>query len=183
MDGGAALRLPTGVSEPDVTGLTADSRAVQPGFLFAALSGTQLDGKRFVVGSFAPTALLWGIDNRTCSFRVVGHGPSLRFECRIPGGDVNPYLAISALVAAGLRGVEEELPLMPAFPGNAYAAPAARVPTTLHEATDLFERSAVARASFGDEVVDHYVNAARVEIAAFDAAVTDWERYRGFERL
>jgi glutamine synthetase len=139
--------------------------------------------KRFVVGSFAPTALLWGVDNRTCAFRVVGHGPSIRVECRIPGGDVNPYLAISALVAAGLRGVEESLALPPAFGGNAYVAPASRVPTTLHEATELFDASEVARHAFGDEVVDHYVNAARVEIAAFDSAVTDWERYRGFERL
>ncbi|MGH9019424.1 MAG: glutamine synthetase family protein [Acidimicrobiales bacterium] len=139
--------------------------------------------KRFVVGSFAPTALLWGIDNRTCAFRVVGHGPSIRVECRIPGGDVNPYLALSALVAAGLRGVEESLVLGPAFPGNAYEADASRVPTTLHEAVDLFDASEVARHAFGDEVVDHYVNAGRVEIAAFDAAVTDWERFRGFERL
>ena len=102
--------------------------------------------KRFVAGSFAPTALLWGVDNRTCAFRVVGHGPSIRVECRIPGGDVNPYLAISALVAAGLRGVEESLPLPPAFAGNAYEAPAARVPTTLHEAVELFDQSEVARA-------------------------------------
>lgn len=139
--------------------------------------------KRFVVGSFAPTALLWGVDNRTCAFRVVGHGSSIRVECRIPGGDVNPYLALSALVAAGLHGVEESLPLPPAFGGNAYEAAASRVPTTLHEATELFDSSEVARHAFGDEVVDHYVNAARVEIAAFDSAVTDWERYRGFERL
>jgi glutamine synthetase len=139
--------------------------------------------KRFVEGSFAPTALLWGLDNRTCAFRVVGHGPSIRVECRIPGGDVNPYLAISALVAAGLRGVEEQLALPPAFEGNAYLADAARVPTTLREATDLFERSAIARDALGDEVVDHYAHAARVEVAAFDAAVTDWERFRGFERL
>ena len=139
--------------------------------------------KRFVAGSFAPTALLWGHDNRTCSFRVVGHGPSLRFECRIPGGDVNPYLAISALVAAGLAGVDEELSLPPAFVGNAYVADSQRVPSTLHEAVELFDASAVARAAFGDEVVDHYVHAGRVEVAAFDAAVTDWERYRGFERL
>ena len=139
--------------------------------------------KRFVAGSFAPTALLWGLDNRTCAFRVVGHGSSIRVECRIPGGDVNPYLAVAALVAAGLRGIEESLPLSPAFGGNAYEAPASRVPTTLHEAVDLFERSDVARAAFGDEVVDHYVHAGRVEVAAYDAAVTDWERYRGFERL
>jgi glutamine synthetase len=139
--------------------------------------------KRFVDGSFAPTALLWGLDNRTCAFRVVGHGPSIRVECRIPGGDVNPYLAVAALVAAGLRGVEESLPLPPAFEGNAYQADAPRVPASLHEATALFDASAVARAALTDEVVDHYVHAARVEVAAFDAAVTDWERYRGFERL
>ncbi len=139
--------------------------------------------KRFVVGSFAPTALLWGYDNRTCAFRVVGHGPSLRVECRIPGGDVNPYLALSALVAAGLRGVEESLPLPEGFGGNAYEADAARVPTTLHEAVDLFAASEVALHAFGSGVVEHYVNAGRVEVAAFDSAVTDWERFRGFERL
>jgi glutamine synthetase len=139
--------------------------------------------KRFVEGSFAPTAMLWGIDNRTCAFRVVGHGSSIRVECRIPGGDVNQYLAVSALVAAGLRGVEESLPLAPAFTGNAYVADAPRVPTTLAQALTLFDQSDVARDAFGDEVVDHYVRAARVEVDAFNAAVTDWERYRGFERL
>ncbi len=139
--------------------------------------------KRFVEGSFAPTALAWGLDNRTCAFRVVGHGSSIRVECRIPGGDVNPYLAIAALVAAGLRGIDESLTLSPPFDGNAYASDAPRVPTSLHEALALFDSSAVARDAFGDEVVDHYVHAARVEVAAFDAAVTDWERYRGFERL
>ena len=139
--------------------------------------------KRFVEGSFAPTALLWGIDNRTCAFRVVGHGPAIRFECRIPGGDVNQYMAIAALVAAGLRGVDEGLELPPAFEGNAYVADAARVPTTQREAMELFDRSKVARDAFGDEVVDHYVHAARVEVDTFNAAVTDWERYRGFERL
>jgi glutamine synthetase len=139
--------------------------------------------KRFVEGSFAPTALLWGRDNRTCAFRVVGHGDSLRVETRIPGGDVNPYLAIAALVAAGLRGVDDELPLREAFEGNAHGAGAPRMPTSLGEAVELFERSDVARAAFSDEVVDHYVHAARVELAAFGAAVTDWERYRGFERL
>ncbi len=139
--------------------------------------------KRFVEGSFAPTALLWGIDNRTCAFRVVGHGPALRVECRIAGGDVNQYLAIAALVAAGLAGVDQALRLRPAFQGNAYVADSARVPTTLAEAVQLFDESAVARAAFGDEVVDHYVRAGRVEVDAFNAAVTDWERYRGFERL
>jgi glutamine synthetase len=139
--------------------------------------------KRFAPGSFAPTALLWGHDNRTCAFRVVGHGPALRFECRIPGGDVNPYLAIAALIAGGLHGVEHDLALAPAFVGNAYEADALRMPTSLAEAVELFDQSAVARAAFGDDVVAHYVNAARVEVASFNAAVTDWERFRGFERL
>jgi glutamine synthetase len=139
--------------------------------------------KRFVAGSFAPTALLWGIDNRTCAFRVVGHGSSIRVECRIPGGDVNQYLAVSALVAAGLRGVEESLPLAPAFAGNAYVADAPRVPTNLREAVALFDASRVARDAFGDEVVDHYVHAGHVEVDTYAAAVTDWERCRGFERL
>ena len=139
--------------------------------------------KRFVAGSFAPTALLWGNDNRTCAFRVVGHGSSIRVECRIPGGDVNQYLAVSALVAAGLRGVEESLPLAPAFTGNAYIADAPRVPQNLREAVALFDASEVARDAFGDEVVDHYVQAGHVEVDTYAAAVTDWERYRGFERL
>ena len=139
--------------------------------------------KRFVAGSFAPTALLWGIDNRTCAFRVVGHGPSIRVECRIPGGDVNQYLAEAALVAAGLAGVEAGLSLEAPFAGNAYAADVARVPTTLAEAVELFANSSVARAAFTDEVVDHYAHAGRIEVEAFNTAVTDWERYRGFERL
>ncbi len=139
--------------------------------------------KRFVDGSFAPTAIAWGVDNRTCALRVVGHGPSLRVETRVPGGDVNPYLATAAIVAAGLYGVERELPLEPAFEGNAYKTDRPRVPTTLREAAALFADSALAKEAFGDDVVAHYLNAARVETAAFDAAITDWERYRGFERL
>ncbi len=139
--------------------------------------------KRFQPGSFAPTAVAWGRDNRTCSYRVVGHGPSLRVENRVPGGDVNPYLALAAMIAAGLHGVDEGLALEPAFEGNAYESEKPRVPATLRDARDLFAGSAVARAAFGDDVVDHYLNYADVELAAFDAAVTDWERFRGFERL
>jgi glutamine synthetase len=139
--------------------------------------------KRFAEGSFAPTAVAWGLDNRTCALRVVGHGPSLRVENRVPGGDVNPYLAVAALIAAGLHGIENELPLQPAFAGNAYQSDGPRVPTTLREAAELFTASGVAKEAFGAEVVDHYANAARVELAAFDSAVTDWERRRGFERL
>jgi glutamine synthetase len=140
--------------------------------------------KRFAVGSFAPTTVAWGHDNRTCAFRVVGHGPSLRFENRSGGADLNPYLALSALIAAGLEGVDQGLELEPPFEGNAYAAgDKPRLPPTLRDARDLFATSAVARKAFGEEVVAHYLNAAAVELTAFEAAVTDWERVRGFERL
>jgi glutamine synthetase len=139
--------------------------------------------KRFVPGSFAPTALAWGRDNRTCALRLVGDGPSLRMENRVPGGDVNPYLAVAASIAAGLHGIERRLPLEPEFHGNAYRSQRPRVPRTLREAARLFGDSKVARRAFGDDVVDHYRNAAQVELDAFDAAVTDWERVRGFERL
>ncbi len=141
--------------------------------------------KRYQAGSFAPTAIRWGRDNRTCALRLVGHGgSSIRVENRVPGGDVNPYLAIAALVAGARYGIEHELVLEPEFTGNAYDdATAPRVPGTLREALTLWEGSAIARAAFGDEVVDHYANNARVELAAFDAAVTDWELFRGFERL
>jgi glutamine synthetase len=139
--------------------------------------------KRYQAGSFAPTAVKWGLDNRTCAIRAVGHGTSLRFENRVPGGDVNPYLAVAAMIAAGLHGVENDIPAVGPFEGNAYVADAERVPATLREAAQLWEQSAIARAAFGEEVVLHYANAARVEVAAFDAAVTDWERVRNFERL
>ncbi|MGH3645574.1 MAG: glutamine synthetase family protein [Micromonosporaceae bacterium] len=139
--------------------------------------------KRFQAGSFAPTAVAWGPDNRTCAMRVVGHGHGLRVENRVPGGDVNPYLAIAGMIAAGLYGIEHELPLEPAFSGNAYQADKPRVPTTLAEAAELFAESKVAQAALGDDVVEHYLNAARIETEAFQSTVTDWERYRGFERL
>lgn len=139
--------------------------------------------KRFADGSFAPTAIAWGLDNRTCALRVVGHGDSMRMECRAPGGDVNQYLAVAALIAGGLHGIDQGLTLPDPLSGNAYASDAPRLPTTLAEAAGLFERSAVARAAFGDEVVEHYLNNARVELAAFNSAVTDWERVRGFERF
>jgi glutamine synthetase len=139
--------------------------------------------KRFVPGSFAPTAVAWGMDNRTCALRVVGHGESLRVENRLPGGDVNPYLAVAALIAAGLYGIENQLELEPMFEGNAYSSDKPHVPSTLRDASELFGKSSIARSAFGDEMVDHYVNAAKIELAAYDAAVTDWERVRGFERL
>ena len=139
--------------------------------------------KRYQPGSFAPTAVMWGVDNRTCAIRVVGQGQSLRFENRLPGGDVNPYLAVAAMIAAGLHGVDNGLAPAAAFAGNAYASDAQRVPTTLREAAELWQASTIARAAFGDAVVEHYANTAQVELTAFDAAVTDWERVRNFERM
>lgn len=138
--------------------------------------------KRFQPGSFAPTAVAWGHDNRTCSLRIVGHGRSTRFENRLPGGDVNPYLAVAGLIAAGLYGIEQRLELPPPCTGNAYTAEYAHVPTTLREAAELWETSEIAKAAFGAEVVAHYRNMARVELDAYDAAVTDWELRRSFER-
>ena len=139
--------------------------------------------KRFVEGSFAPTAIAWGMDNRTCALRVVGHGHGMRMENRAPGGDVNQYLAVSALIAGGLHGIEQELELPEALVGNAYTSGAEHLPTTLTEAAELFSNSKIAREAFGDDVVEHYLNNAKVELNAFNSAVTDWERVRGFERL
>ncbi|MGH9304025.1 MAG: glutamine synthetase family protein [Acidimicrobiales bacterium] len=139
--------------------------------------------KRYVKGSFAPTAVAWGKDNRTCALRVVGEGASLRMENRVPGGDVNPYLALAAMIAAGLHGVEHNLPLEPETTGNAYGGTSPVVPGTLRDATELFEKSSLARSALGDQVVDHYLNMAKVELESFESAVTDWERFRTFERL
>jgi glutamine synthetase len=139
--------------------------------------------KRYVPGSFAPTSVRWGPDNRTCALRLVGHGQSLRVENRTPGGDVNPYLAVAAMIAAGLNGIDNELPLEPPVTGNAYADTEIRVPYTLHDALALWEKSKLAADAFGTEVVEHYANYARVELTAYEAAVTDWELRRGFERL
>jgi glutamine synthetase len=176
---------------PDGHGMSATMTRAMAGVLatmgeFTLLYAPNVNSyKRFQPGSFAPTAVRWGTDNRTCALRVVGHSPnSLRFENRVPGGDVNPYLAISAMAAGALYGIENELELEDAFAGNAYADPSAsHVPGTLRDAAALWGSGEIARQAFGDEVVDHYANYARVELAAFDAAVTDWELRRGFERL
>ncbi|MFC0508563.1 glutamine synthetase family protein [Micromonospora costi] len=184
VDGHPAL-LGDGPARLSVTG-----RQVLAGLLatmreFSLLFAPNINSyKRYQPGSFAPTALRWGTDNRTCALRLVGHGPGLRVENRVPGADVNPYLAIAALVAGAVHGIEQELDLDEECTGNAYDDPSAeRVPGTLRDALTLWEGSAVARDAFGDEVVAHYANQARVELAAFDAAVTDWELTRGFERL
>jgi glutamine synthetase len=139
--------------------------------------------KRYVPGMFAPTAVAWGHDNRTCAMRVIGHGAGLHIENRLPGADVNPYLAVAAMIAAGLHGVEAKLELEPATKGSAYEGSHEHVPHTMREARDLFAASRVARAGLGDEVVDHYVHRADIELAAFESSITDWERFRGFERL
>ena len=140
--------------------------------------------KRFVEGSFAPTAIAWGMDNRTCAVRVVGHGHGMRMECRAPGGDVNQYLAVSALIAGGLHGIEQRTRAAGGVGGQ-----------RIHQRRrDVFRprwprppscsaSRQVAREAFGDDVVEHYLNNARVELKAFNSAVTDWERVRGFERL
>ena len=171
-------------------GLSAAGERVLAGLLATMEELTLLYGpnvnsyKRFQPGSFAPTAVRWGVDNRTCALRLVGHGASLRVENRVPGGDVNPYLALAAMAAGALHGLDQELSLEAAMPGNAYAdADAARVPSTLAGALRAFAGSDLARRAFGEEMVEHYVNNARVELAAYDAAVTDWELTRGFERL
>jgi len=139
--------------------------------------------KRYVPGSFAPTAIRWGRDNRTCALRLVGRGAGLRLENRVPGGDVNPYLAVAGIIAAGLDGVKNKLKLEPAFTGNAYDSDSSRVPASMQEALDLWENSDWVKETFGAEVQAHYANMARVEIAAFGKAVTDWELFRNFERF
>jgi glutamine synthetase len=138
--------------------------------------------KRFAAGSWAPTTLAWGYDNRTCGFRLVGHGSSVRPETRIPGADANPYLAFAALLAGGMYGIEHELELGPALEGNAYVSEAERFPHALREAIARLDSSAVARELLGDEVVDHYLNYARTEQELYDKTVTGYERERMFER-
>jgi glutamine synthetase len=138
--------------------------------------------KRYAAGSWAPTTLAWGHDNRTCGFRIVGHGGSVRAETRIPGADANPYLCFAALLAAGLEGLERELELPPPLEGNAYESDAPRFPHSLREAIDALESGTLARAALGDEVVDHYLTYAKTEQRLYDGVVTDYERRRMFER-
>ena len=140
--------------------------------------------KRYAAGSFAPTTVAWGPDNRTCALRLIGHGPSLRVECRVPGGDVNPYLALAGLIAAGLAGVKQDLELPPPVTGNAYTEhELPRVPASIEEALALWVASPLAAEAFGADVVEHYATMARVELEAYRAAVTDWELRRYFERI
>jgi glutamine synthetase len=138
--------------------------------------------KRYAVSSWAPTTLAWGYDNRTCGFRVVGHGQGLRIENRIPGADANPYLAFAAILAAGLHGIEHRLEPPPVFKGNAYVSDQRRFPNTLRDAVSALESGTLARPALGDDVVDHYLNYARTEQQLFDRVVTEYERARLFER-
>jgi glutamine synthetase len=140
--------------------------------------------KRYREGTFAPTRLAWSVDNRTAGFRVVGRGPSLRVECRVPGADANPYLVYAGLLAAGLDGIEQALDPGPPFEGDAYRDESLpRVPQTMASAIGELERSAFARKAFGDPVVEHLLHFARTELATFERAVTDFERARYFERI
>jgi glutamine synthetase len=160
-------------------GLVAASRELS--YLFAPYVNSY---KRYQPGSWAPTAIVWGRDNRTCGLRLVGHGPAFRVESRIPGGDCNPYLAFAATIAAGLYGIEHDLDPGAEFHGNAYEAEdVPRVPWTLVEAIDELERSEIAAEAFGKDVHFHLVNTAQQEWAAFNRVVTDWERRRNFELI
>jgi glutamine synthetase len=138
--------------------------------------------KRYAAGTWAPTTLAWGHDNRTCGFRIVGHGQALRTETRIPGADVNPYLAFAALLAAGLYGIENKLELPSAFTGNAYESDVKRFPHSLRDAIAALEQGTMAKKALGADVVEHYLNYARTEQALFDKVVTNYERERLFER-
>ncbi|HZR45942.1 MAG TPA: glutamine synthetase family protein [Candidatus Manganitrophaceae bacterium] len=140
--------------------------------------------KRYQAGSWAPTRLAWSYDNRTAGFRVVGEGNSLRIECRIPGADCNPYLAFAAALASGLDGIENKIAPPPIFEGDVYAAQhLPRVPRTLRDATDLFEKSGFVKRALGEEVAEHYSHFYRTGQEGYDKAVTDWERKRYFERI
>jgi glutamine synthetase len=184
LDGGAPLFAASpGAEMPDVFrwwlgGLLHHARAST--LLFAPYVNSY---KRFREGSFAPTAIAWSIDNRTAGFRLVGHGPSARVECRIPGADANPYLAFAATLAAGLDGIAKRIEPPPMFRGDCYAAAdLPRVPRSLPEAIAELERSALFREAFGAEVVEHLLHFARTEQRKFDETVTTWERRRYLER-
>jgi glutamine synthetase len=150
--------------------------------LFAFYAPYPASYKRYVAGSFAPTGIAWSYDNRTAAFRIVGHGPSLRIECRAAGADANVYLAFAATLAAGLDGVENKIEPPEVFEGDVYEAQnLTHVPHSLLESIAELEKSTFARTAFGDDVIDHYLHFFRTEQRKFDAVVTDWERRRYFE--
>jgi glutamine synthetase len=151
---------------------------------FALLLGLNVNSyKRFASASWAPVNIVWSRDNRTCGFRIVGHGNALRIENRFPGGDANSYLAYAAVLAAGLHGIEHQIDPGDEFKGNGYLAKGyPRVPRALYEAIEAWDESEIAPEAFGADVVAHYLNAARVEQHTYDSVVTTWERERYFER-
>ena len=164
-------------------------KAAEQGQLAAAreiayfLAPTINSYKRYQAGTFAPTKAVWSFDNRTAGFRVLGEGAGARVECRLPGADVNPYLAYAALLTAGLHGIENALELPPPFSGNAYAArEIPEVPKTLRDAIAALDRSRILRRAFGGDVVDHYLHAGRWEQSEYDRRITDFELNRYFER-
>ncbi len=180
---------PAFFDESDKLGMSALMKSYMAGLLKYAADYTYFMApyinsyKRFVKGTFAPTRIIWSVDNRTAGFRLCGEGTkAVRIECRIPGSDMNPYLVLAAMLAAGIAGIEEGLELQPPTKGDVYQGDSGMIPATLKDARNTMHGSAMLRAAMGDDVVDHYVRAAEVEIEEFERVVTDWEVARGFER-
>ena len=173
----------------DELGMSALMRNYLAGLLKYAVDSTYFlapyvnSYKRFQKGTFAPTRIIWSVDNRTAGFRLCGDGTeAVRVECRIGGSDINPYLALAAQIAAGVKGIEEALELVPPAKGDAYGGSSGMIPQNLRDAREALEGSAMLREAFGDEVIDHYCRAAGWELEEFDRVVTDYEIARGFER-
>ncbi len=180
---------PAFFADSDKLGMSALMKSYMAGLLKYAADYTYFMApyinsyKRFVMGTFAPTRIIWSVDNRTAGFRLCGESTkAVRIECRIPGSDMNPYLVLAAMLAAGIAGIEEGLELQPPTKGDVYQGDSGMIPATLKDARNTMHGSAMLRAAMGDDVVDHYVRAAEVEIEEFERVVTDWEVARGFER-
>ncbi len=180
---------PAFFDESDKLGMSALMKSYMAGLLKYAADYTYFMApyinsyKRFVKGTFAPTRIIWSVDNRTAGFRLCGESTkAVRIECRIPGSDMNPYLVLAAMLAAGIAGIEEGLELQPPTKGDVYQGDSGMIPATLKDARNTMHGSAMLRAAMGNDVVDHYVRAAEVEIEEFERVVTDWEVARGFER-
>ncbi len=180
---------PAFFDEADKLGMSALMKSYMAGLLKYAADYTYFMApyinsyKRFVKGTFAPTRIIWSVDNRTAGFRLCGESTkAVRIECRIPGSDMNPYLVLAAMLSAGIAGIEEGLELQPPTKGDVYQGDSGMIPATLKDARNTMHGSTMLRAAMGDDVVDHYVRAAEVEIEEFERVVTDWEVARGFER-
>lgn len=180
---------PAFYDESDTLGMSALMKSYMAGLLKYAADYTYFMApyinsyKRFMKGTFAPTRIIWSVDNRTAGFRLCGDGTkAVRIECRIPGSDMNPYLVMAAMLAAGMAGIEEKLELQPPTEGDVYKGDSGMIPATLKDARITLHGSAMLRDALGNDVVDHYARAAEVEIEEFERVVTDWEVARGFER-